>query len=147
MTRSLVHGNPALWSRAMRATPIPFLFLIVAACSLTTSTVAPVTPARSSAEGTSSPWPEVAAAPVASLRTDARPLPRDIAARRRVMDVRIAPDGSRVAYVVRIPRLDAEASPSGDEDQDGGWEVETQLFVVDRAAFFGGDWPQGWSKR
>ncbi|MCA9611099.1 MAG: prolyl oligopeptidase family serine peptidase [Myxococcales bacterium] len=117
----------------MRATPIPFLFLIVAACSLTTSTVAPVTPARSSAEGTSSPWPEVAAAPVASLRTDARPLPRDIAARRRVMDVRIAPDGSRVAYVVRIPRLDAEASPSGDEDQDGGWEVETQLFVVDRA--------------
>lgn len=114
---------------------IPFSIVGLAslvACGGPAAVAAP-TVARPSVEGSSSPWPEVAAAPLATLRTDARPLPRDVAARRRVTDLQIAPDGSRVAYVVRAPRFDPEATPSGDDDHDGGWTVETQLFVVDRA--------------
>ena len=83
--------------------------------------------------GEGAPWPEVAAAPVAELATDTRPLPRDVAAMRRAMSVTISPDGQRVAYLVQVPTHDADATPKGDDDLSGGWTVETQLWVVPRS--------------
>jgi len=108
------------------------LALAVAACAGEAGP-SPASPAAASpmAGATGAPWP--ASPPVRSpgLRTDARPLPHDIAELRALRDIAIAPDGSRVAFVVRAPRFDPAAKPSPD-DTKGGWKVEQQLWLVDR---------------
>ncbi|MEM7606399.1 MAG: S9 family peptidase [Myxococcota bacterium] len=103
------------------------LCFLLAACR----EAAPAEPAPSTYSA--APWPAVEAAPVAELATETRPLPRDIAAMRRAMSVVISPDGQNVAYLVRVPSLDADATPDGDSDQSGGWTTETQLYVVPRS--------------
>lgn len=105
---------------------VSFVFLALIACGQGTPSE-PVVPVY-----TAAPWPDVEAAPVAELATETRPLPRDIAALRRPMGVTISPDGQHVAYVVRAPSYDAEATPKGDDDHSGGWTTDTQLFVVPR---------------
>ncbi|MEM1413846.1 MAG: S9 family peptidase [Myxococcota bacterium] len=75
------------------------------------------------------PWPELAVAEVPALRTDTRPLPRDVAAMRRVSQVRMAPDGKAIAYIVRAPSFDPDAKPS-DDDPKGGWTVSSQLWLA-----------------
>lgn len=67
--------------------------------------------------------------PSPRLRTDTRPLPHDIAQLRRVAWVQIAPDGSRLAYVVRIPVFDPAAAPA-DDDSAPGWKIEEQIFIA-----------------
>ncbi len=70
--------------------------------------------------------------PAAGLRTDSLPLPHDLAQLRSLRGVALSADGQRVAYVVRMPRFDAKKQPS-DDDPSGGWKVDQQLYVVDRA--------------
>lgn len=70
--------------------------------------------------------------PVAELATDTRPLPRDVAAMRSVRGLTMSADGQQVAYTVRVPSHDPDATPKDDDDQTGGWKVETQLWVVPR---------------
>jgi dipeptidyl aminopeptidase/acylaminoacyl peptidase len=82
--------------------------------------------------GTPAPWPAVATAPVTGLRTQTRPLPLDITSLRGLRGAAISRDGSRVAYVVRVPSFDPKAKPAPD-DTKGGWKVEQQLYVIDRA--------------
>jgi dipeptidyl aminopeptidase/acylaminoacyl peptidase len=82
--------------------------------------------------GTPAPWPPVATAPVTGLRTQTRPLPRDITSLRGLRGAAISRDGSHVAYVVRVPSFDPNAKPAPD-DTKGGWKVEQQLYVIDRA--------------
>lgn len=67
------------------------------------------------------------------LRTDTRPLPADVAQYRSISSVRVAPDGSRVAYIMRVPTLDPNAEASID-DHTGGWSVATQLYLVERVS-------------
>ncbi len=78
--------------------------------------------------------PPVVAVASPKLRTDTRPLPHDVAQLRGVHSARISPDGKRVVFAVRIPKLDPEAKPPT-KDGPGGtaWKVEQQLFLVDRA--------------
>ncbi len=72
------------------------------------------------------------AAPVKEAHPDTHPLATDVAAFRRVLETHISPDGSRVAYLLSIPSFDPKVKPS-DSDFMGGWKVERQIFVVDRA--------------
>lgn len=60
---------------------------------------------------------------------EARPTARDIAAMSSVGDVRISPDGTRLAYLVTTRTHDASAKPT-DEDTMGGWKVERQLWLA-----------------
>jgi dipeptidyl aminopeptidase/acylaminoacyl peptidase len=85
-----------------------------------------------SSAGSSAPWPAATLVPAPTLRTQTRPLPHDLAQLRALRGVTISRDGARVAYVVRSPSFDPGAKPSPD-DTKGGWKVEQQLFVVDRA--------------
>jgi dipeptidyl aminopeptidase/acylaminoacyl peptidase len=71
-------------------------------------------------------------APAKEAHPDTHPLAADIAALRRTFETHISPDGSRVAYLLGITSFDPKAKPS-DNDFMGGWKVERQLFVVDRA--------------
>lgn len=85
-----------------------------------------------SSGGTPAAWPAATLVPAPALRTQTRPLPHDIVQLRTLHGVTISRDGTRVAYVVRSPSFDPAAKPSPD-DGKGGWKVEQQLFVVDRA--------------
>ena len=78
------------------------------------------------------PWPEPVKVPAPRLSTETRPLPHDIAQLKRASGVRIAPDGSRVAYVLGAWTYDPAAEPDGDDDRSGGWEARQQLYVVSR---------------
>lgn len=76
-----------------------------------------------------------AALPPAAIKEahpEAHPLAADIAALRKTLDARISPDGNSIAYLLSIPSFDPQAKPS-DTDTMGGWKVEKQLFVMDRA--------------
>ena len=90
----------------------------------------PTTPSK--ILGTSESGPAVVRIAAPRLRTDTRPLPADLAQYRRVSEVRISPDGRQIAYLVRTPSFDPQASLDDDDDEAGGWQVETQLFVVER---------------
>ena len=98
------------------------LLLVLFACSSQR-------PSATSGAPEGQPWPEVEVPAVPALRTDTRPLPRDVAAMRRVRDVRMSPDGRSIAYIVRTPTHDPDAKPS-DDDPKGGWTVETQLWLA-----------------
>jgi dipeptidyl aminopeptidase/acylaminoacyl peptidase len=82
-------------------------------------------PAVQSGSGT----PAAVHVPAPLLRTDTRPLPYDIAQLRTVSAVQIAPDGSRVAYSVRMPLFDPGATPT-DDDSAPGWKVDEQIFIA-----------------
>lgn len=88
-------------------------------------------PAPSSPAPTLAPPAALPPASVAEAHSDSHPLARDIAAMRRPLDVRISPDGERVAYLVRIPAFDPKAKPS-DTDAMAGWKVENQIVMVGR---------------
>jgi len=102
------------------------LVLALSACDAQRSAPAPRAPDPEPA-----PWPSVEVAPVPELRTETRPLPRDIAAMRRPSQVQISPDGERLAYVVSAPTFDPDAEPS-EGDTSGGWKTERQLWLVAR---------------
>lgn len=94
-----------------------------------------VTAAPSPTAGVASAASSGAAAPAAppatTLRTSARPLPRDVAELRDLRGVVASPDGARVAYILRVPRFDAKATPTAG-DTRGGWTVDQQLWIVER---------------
>jgi len=85
-----------------------------------------------SSGGIPAAWPAATLVPAPALRTQTRPLPHDVVQLRTVHGVVISRDGARVAYVVRSPSFDPVAKPSP-SDPKGGWKVEQQLFMVDRA--------------
>lgn len=72
------------------------------------------------------------AVPIVEAHPEWRPLAADTAAMRSPIDVRISPDGERLAYLARLPSFDPAAKPS-DSDPMAGWKVDKQIFVVKRA--------------
>ncbi|MEJ7597259.1 MAG: prolyl oligopeptidase family serine peptidase [Kofleriaceae bacterium] len=104
----------------------------VAPRSTSTSAVTPAPEPLASAVVSPSPWPASTSVASPTLRTQTRPLPHDMAQIRGLRGIAISPDGARVAYIVRSPTFDPAAKPS-DDDTKGGWKVDQQLFVVDRA--------------
>lgn len=65
----------------------------------------------------------------ASLLAQVRPTTEDLAALRAPSSPRLSPDGKWIAYVLSSRRLDAAAAPA-DDDREGGWKTERQLYVV-----------------
>ena len=121
----------------MRRTHPLAVLVVLASCTVaprgtSSSPVAPPPEPVASSLVTPSPWPASTRVPAPALRTQTRPLPHDLAQVRGLRGVTISPDGARVAYIVRSPTFDPAAKPS-DDDTKGGWKVDQQLFVVDRA--------------
>lgn len=111
--------------------------LAAAACTAAPRAPAAATAASDPAAVPSStiptlPFPAAPAPAASALRTQTRPLPRDLALLRGLRGIAISRDGARVAYVVRTPTHDATAKPSAD-DSKGGWSSTQQLYVIDRA--------------
>lgn len=79
--------------------------------------------------GSDAALPPTVAVAAPSLRTATLPLPHDIAQLRSVSSVRISPDASHIAYIVRIPRFDPDAKPNP-KDTKAGWTIESQAFIV-----------------
>src|SRR5689334_4526781 len=65
----------------------------------------------------------------ASLLAQVRPTTEDLVALRGASSPRLSPDGKWVAYVLSSRKLDAVAAPA-DDDREGGWKTERQLYVV-----------------
>lgn len=99
------------------------------AAAPSTTTLPPQTPSASPTHAAPAALP---AAPTKEAHPDAHPLAADVAALRRPLETRISPDGQRVAYILSIPSFDPKVKPS-ENDATGGWKVERQIFVVDRA--------------
>ncbi len=59
------------------------------------------------------------------------PTARDIASLSKASDVRISPDGSKVIYLLTSYSFDEDATWSED-DEEGGWTKEKQLYMVNR---------------
>jgi dipeptidyl aminopeptidase/acylaminoacyl peptidase len=90
------------------------------------------TPNTVPATPTHAPPAALPPAVVKEAHPESHPLAADIAALRRPQETHISPDGNSVAYVLSIPSFDPKAKPS-DNDTTGGWKIEKQLFVIDRA--------------
>jgi dipeptidyl aminopeptidase/acylaminoacyl peptidase len=68
----------------------------------------------------------------ASLLAQVRPTTEDLVALRAASSPRLSPDGKWIAYALSSRRLDAAAAPA-DDDREGGWKSERQLYVVPAA--------------
>lgn len=90
------------------------------------------TPTSAAAPAAHAPPTALPPAAAKEAHPETHPLAADFAAMRRTLETRISPDGSRIGYVLSIPSFDPQAKPSNN-DSMGGWKVEKQIFVVDRA--------------